>query len=100
MNRVGEKYFHYSFNSTKDGSYAYGLSFTHQSVSPQQQTIFRFPRAAKDSDIFYIAAEIGKEIDTHMTNFIRTGHSGRKWRREIADSKAETMVADMYSHNS
>lgn len=39
----------------------------------------------KDSDIFYIAAEIGKEIDTHMTNFIRTGHSGRKWRREIAD---------------
>lgn len=65
MNRVGEKYFHYSFNSTKDGSYAYGLSFTHQSVSPQQQTIFRFPRAAKDSDIFYIAAEIGKEIDTH-----------------------------------
>lgn len=54
----------------------------------------------KDSDIFYIAAEIGKEIYTHMTNFIRTGHSGRKWRREIADSKAETMVADMYSHNS
>ena len=54
----------------------------------------------KDSDIFYIAAEIGKEIDTHMTNFIRTGHSGRKWRREIADSKAETMVTDMYSHNS
>lgn len=49
---------------------------------------------------FYIAAEIGKEIDTHMTNFIRTGHSGRKWRREITDSKAETMVADMYSHNS
>ena len=39
----------------------------------------------KDSDIFYIAAEIGKEIDTHMTNFIRTGHCGRKWRREIAD---------------
>lgn len=39
----------------------------------------------KDSDIFYIAAEIGKEIDTHMKNFIRTGHSGRKWRREIAD---------------
>ena len=39
----------------------------------------------KDSDIFYIAAEIGKEIDTHMTNFFRTGHSGRKWRREIAD---------------
>lgn len=39
----------------------------------------------KDSDFFYIAAEIGKEIDTHMTNFIRTGHSGRKWRREIAD---------------
>ena len=39
----------------------------------------------KDSDIFYIAAEIGKEIDTHMTNFIRTGYSGRKWRREIAD---------------
>ena len=38
-----------------------------------------------DSDIFYIAAEIGKEIDTHMTNFFRTGHSGRKWRREIAD---------------
>lgn len=39
----------------------------------------------KDSDIFYIAAEIGKEIYTHMTNFIKTGHSGRKWRREIAD---------------
>ena len=39
----------------------------------------------KDSDIFYIAAEIGKEIDTHMTNFIKTGHSGRKWRREIAE---------------
>ena len=39
----------------------------------------------KDSDIFYIAAEIGKEIDTHMTNFIKTGHFGRKWRREIAD---------------
>ena len=39
----------------------------------------------KDSDFFYIAAEIGKEIDTHMTNFIRTGHFGRKWRREIAD---------------
>ena len=39
----------------------------------------------KDSDFFYIAAEIGKEIDTHMTNFFRTGHSGRKWRREIAD---------------
>ena len=39
----------------------------------------------KDSDIFYIAAEIGKEIYTHMTNFIRTGYSGRKWRREIAD---------------
>lgn len=39
----------------------------------------------KDSDIFYIAAEIGKEIDTHMTNFIRTGHFGRKWRREIAE---------------
>ena len=32
-----------------------------------------------------IAAEIGKEIYTHMTNFIKTGHSGRKWRREIAD---------------
>ena len=54
----------------------------------------------KDSDIFYIAAEIGKEIYTHMTNFIKTGHFGRKWRREIADYKAETMVADMYSHNS
>lgn len=54
----------------------------------------------KDSDIFYIAAEIGKEIYTHMTNFIKTGHFGRKWRREIAESKAETMVADMYSHNS
>ena len=39
----------------------------------------------KDSDIFYIAAEIGKEIDARMTNFIRTGHSGHKWRREIAD---------------
>jgi len=39
----------------------------------------------KDSDIFYIAAEIGKEIYTHMTNFIKTGHFGRKWRREIAD---------------
>ena len=39
----------------------------------------------KDSDIFYIAAEIGKEIDTRMTNFIRTGHSGHKWRREIAE---------------
>lgn len=39
----------------------------------------------KDSDIFYIAAEIGKEIDTHMTNFIKTDHSGRKWRREIAE---------------
>ena len=39
----------------------------------------------KDSDIFYIAAEIGKEIDTHMTNFIRTGHSEHKWRREIAE---------------
>lgn len=54
----------------------------------------------KDSDIFYIAAEIGKEIYTHKNNFIKTGHSGRKWRREITDSKAETMVADMYSHNS
>ena len=54
----------------------------------------------KDSDIFYIASEIGKEIYTHMTNFIKTGHFGRKWRREIAESKAETMVADMYSHNS
>lgn len=32
----------------------------------------------KDSDIFYIAAEIGKEIDTHKNNFIKTGHSGRK----------------------
>lgn len=39
----------------------------------------------KDSDIFYIAAEIGKEIDTRMTNFIRIGHSGHKWRREIAE---------------
>ena len=39
----------------------------------------------KDSDIFYIADEIGKEIDTRMTNFIRSGHSGRKWRREIAN---------------
>ena len=39
----------------------------------------------KDSDIFYIAAEIGKEIDARMTNFIRTGHSGHKWRHEIAD---------------
>lgn len=54
----------------------------------------------KDSDIFYIAAEIGKEIYTHKNNFIKTGHFGRKWRREITDSKAETMVADMYSHNS
>ena len=39
----------------------------------------------KGSDFFCTAAEIGKEIDTHMTNFFRTGHSGRKWRREIAD---------------
>lgn len=39
----------------------------------------------KDSDIFYIAAEIGKEIDTHKNNFIKTGHFGRKWRHEIAD---------------
>ena len=39
----------------------------------------------KDSDIFCIAAEIGKEIDTRMTNFIRIGHSGHKWRREIAE---------------
>lgn len=39
----------------------------------------------KDSDIFYIAAEIGKEIDTRMTNSIKIGHSGHKWRREIAD---------------
>lgn len=39
----------------------------------------------KDSDIFYIAAEIGKEIYTHKNNFIKTGHFGRKWRHEIAD---------------
>lgn len=32
----------------------------------------------KDSDIFYIAAEIGKKIDARMTNFIRTGYSGHK----------------------
>lgn len=79
----------------------YGVSENHRKAYMLTVNSLRTANADdKDSDIFYIAAEIGKEIYTHMTNFIKTGHSGRKWRREITDSKAETMVADMYSHNS